>query len=123
MSSSRSDVVTQSVFFLSPVSLESLSLNSSNGVTGELKRCFKEVSRMFQRSVSENIDWKKLKVCLKKVSRVFQESFKMFQESLKGVSIKIIRCLEGDFRVFQGSFISFKDVSTRVFPEIAWRNF
>ena len=99
MSSSRSDVVTQSVcpcvcsslFFLL-VSLKFLLvLKSFNGVSRQFKEClkfngsFKAVSTMF-------------KGCFNEVSRVFQGSFKsvsrVFQGSFKSVSRKFQECFK-----------------------------
>ena len=110
MSSSRSDVVTQSVlpffrssvlpslFFLLVFLKSFLALKSFNGVSRLFKGClkfqgsFKEVLRVFTKVL------RKFKWCFKEASRVFQESFReisrQFQESFKGISSKI----EGPFK-------------------------
>ena len=83
MSSSRSDVVTQSV---SPLVMKEFFfiLRSYKGVSRKSNGCFNEVSRMFHASF---------------VDRKFQGCFKKFQESFKGV----FKEFEGVSRVFQRS--------------------
>ena len=103
MSSSRSNVVTQSAFsFICPLffSFSALGVLSS---PKEFQWCSKKVLRVFEVSrilqVSLMGAYKKCQGCFKKASRVFQGSFRessrVFQESFKGVSSKIEGCFKG----------------------------
>ena len=81
MSSSRSDVVTKSVSPFVRSFVRNLFFYSVFGVW-----CFKEVSRVFQRSFKCNS--RKFQVCFKEVSRVLQGG------SLKEVSRKFEGCFK-----------------------------
>ena len=119
MSSSRCDVVTQSVrpFVRLSVLLVMreffFSLGSYKVVSRKSNGCFNEVSRMFHESLMD----RKFQGRLKKISRVLQEGdLREFQECFKKFLVwKFKGCVERISRLFQETFEGVSGVFLMVF--------